>query len=178
MKRLLTLFAITAALPGLALAATDGTLGDSSSGTADITFNVTEASGAQIQVTGLEDINLTAERNIPLNTTALRLEPCVYMDQPGQYSAALEATPLKTTSGLVLSEYRVGYAELSSSKTVEETVTDETKTLLLADLPASGDIACQTGGASPLIAVAINGPTTLTQSGIATATITLTVSPD
>ena len=178
MLKTFTALAIALSASGLALAATDGTLGDSSSGTAEITINVTETSGAQIQVTGLEDINLTAERNVPYQGSSVFRVTCVYMDQPGEYSIALEATPLTITSGLVIGEYQVAYVELSSQKTVAETVTDETVTLRLAGIPASNDATCQTGNVSPAVGIDLEPSSPSTQSGIATATITLTVSPE
>lgn len=64
--------AMTLVLPGMAMAATDGTLGTTSTGTFDATLSLTAPPASQVEVIGLENIDLGIQQlsgqNIPISS--------------------------------------------------------------------------------------------------------------
>ena len=92
MKRPLLALAFAGLLPASALAATDGTLGDTSTGSIDLTLNVAEP-GPQIQITGFTDQVVDIELGSTETVTQLQ-DLCVYMTAPGVYDLSWTAEPL------------------------------------------------------------------------------------
>lgn len=178
MNRLLLLCAVIAALPGLALAATDGTLGDSSSGSADITFNVTEVPGPKIRVQGLQDVVIDAEIGDILNKLTFF---CVFMDQPGTFAMEVTANPL--TSGQDIYPYTASFSNVPGhvilgSITVDTAAeTFRATNLTPSVLPNCSKPAPPLNGDYP-ISMFVSVPGQATSAIAATATITVIVSAE
>ena len=80
------------AASGTALAATDGTLGATSTGTTDITMQVDDA----VMITGLEDMPLGAYTGTAALTGATAF--CVYRNGTGNYDVTLTSANSTTTA--------------------------------------------------------------------------------
>lgn len=176
MLKLLTALAMAIGAPTLALAATDGSLGDSSSGTANITFNVTDAAAPQIQVSGLEDMSLEGELGDFLSAAASRF--CIYMDQiGGQYSMAVSANPL--TSGQDNYPYTAIITDvISSTSTPGVQIGTESATVNATGLTpfyAADECTSDNRAAALVLIMADARPA---KAVVASTTITITVSPD
>lgn len=177
MKRLLTLGACAAALPLLATAATDGTLGDTSTGTLTFTLTVTDPAptGTQIQITGLTDFEFDATVGdaAPADQS---IDLCVYMDNSGTYNAQVTATALEDT-GSTLYPYTFEYLDTVSSTSIGGTVsTTENVVMEQAALTSSNVLDCTTGVAPATLTLGI--PAVPAAAASATGSITIVVSPD
>lgn len=176
MLKLLTALAMALGAPTLALAATDGTLGDSSSGIADITLNVIDEPTSEIQITGLQDMAIShavgdaapAEQAIDL---------CVYMDFPGTYSLQIQASPLQSDRAGIL-PYSIAYRDTVSDTTFSGTATNSALTTIVfgSDLSPSNVLGCANVNAPATLTLGV--PTPPSEDAIATSTIKIVVSPD
>lgn len=172
MKRHLSLIALAALLPSAAFAATDGTLGDTSTGSLTFTLTINEPA-PQIRISGLEDIVLnTTVGSIPTNSSN---NVCVFMTTPGTFRADITATPLEINGTAV--DYSVFFTGPSvDSPSVNAIVSNTTRELSATGFSPSLVQDCTTG---PFPAIFVTGlPEAPTETGTGTATITLTVTPD
>ena len=103
MKKLTLLLLTSLAIPSMAVAATDGTIGATSTGNVNISF-VAEAPVAppepEVEIFGLEDFNFGSKApDDPMPSAITISNICVYLTVQGTYSLALEGDQL-TSSGL------------------------------------------------------------------------------
>lgn len=91
MKRISPTLACIALLPALSVAATDGTLGATSTATAQLSLQAQAGGTAQIRISGLSDFNwgLVNTSSIPAPLTDGSV--CVYMSQPGTYQLSIQS---------------------------------------------------------------------------------------
>lgn len=180
MKRLLTLFALTAALPSLALAATDGTLGSESTGSMTMTLNIDATTpSAQIQVSGLEDISFTTPTGIVPSSGAVgRTTFCVFMTGGTTYSAAITATPLLSAQFQNTVPYNFALVNTQGPYFIQP-VSDQSVTRSQESLDIIGDEGdCTASVVFLAIVVGLDQTDPPIEAGIGTATLTLTVTPD
>lgn len=174
MKRLVALFAVTAALPTLALAQTQGTLGDSSFGSADISFNVIDTTAPLIQVTGLEDLRMDAEIGDTLTSEGLTL--CIYMNQAGAtYTIQIDADPL--TSGQDNFPYNISYLNTIDGTFENEAVGTDTVSVIEIEQTPSYVQSCPGSVPPATLTFSLEDKTPATAI-VASAAITVTVSAE
>lgn len=179
MKRLITALAASTALTGIAFAATsDGTLGDTSTGTLDVTLDVTAATPvSQIQITGLDTVSFTTEAG---NSPTAQTEAfCVYLDQTGvTYTMDVTAPPLAySDSSKGNAPYRAVVKNHQDSIVSTMNVSNSDGTDSIPNLTPSNVVDC--GGSSNTNAsLEFSFPSAPTVDGDATTTVTIVVSPD
>lgn len=175
MLKLFTALTIAFSAPTLALAATDGTLGDSSSGTANITFNVTDAITPKIQISGLQDLTLQST-SASLGDIKPSSPVCVYMTEAGSFALTVTAEPLLFGTD-VLSGYYVNFTDhTSAERRAFGPVGFNTHTQMMEGYTPSQTADCANDEFSEL-EISIRDPD-VPEIGTATAAITLTVAPD
>ena len=197
MKHALTALALLAAVPGLAAAEVDGTLGASSTGSLKLSLDVQEEE--RIQITGLEDIVQTIEKGVSWQDQPNfdgriifdhngDYDPfCVKMDDQGTYTLAWKATPF--TDGPNIEEYDLRIWAGSNSSGVSPTIILSQTTIssemqdTMAGLPSKEMNGPGCGPSNPEGNLSIGIYTgsalrTFDTVGTYEATITLTVRPD
>ncbi len=175
MRKLIPLLGVTLSLvPGVALAATDGSLGTSSTGEMTVSVSLTPEP-TQIQITGLDDINFdktlggSPKVNAPISA-------CVYMDDVGTFGVEVEATAL--SDGSQHYPYNLSlYQSLAGSKRIDLSVTNTSKVASETGFMPGTVVGCN-GGDRLLISFVDVGNPAITDTFTATAKVTITVMPD
>ena len=172
MKHPISLIALAALLPISAFAATDGTPGDTSTGSLTFTLTINEPP-PQIQVTGLQDIVL--DTTVGTNPGSGSSNVCVYMSEPGTYRADVTVTPLVINQTAV--PYTFSFEDQSQGGPLLSGVVSNNPISLFNTGFAPSSVENCTTGAIPAIfeATISQAPT---EAGSGTATFTLTVTPD
>lgn len=176
MLKTFTALAIALSASALALAATDGTLGNSSSGTAEITLNVSDAPAAQIKVSGLDDIRITHTREQGPGGNSAFDWFCVYMDSAGTYKVEIKADSL--ADGLTIFPYRFIFRDFTNQNPLIGDVTsDQSVSVSGGGFLQSGVPGCTTGLTARL-SILTDDSQLQTPIAAVSTTITITVSPE
>lgn len=176
MKHPLIALAFALAMPGIAIAATDGLPSDSESeGTFDIFLTVTEPQ--QIQIIGLD--NATFDLDQGETATDQTLTPCIFMSGPiTTYDLEIEGEVL--TDQTTNYPYSATFRSLDGANVTHELVLAVQDTLNAVQetaIPASLSSTCA-GARTTNIVVSLGDSTSFAiTSGQAEATVTVTVSP-
>lgn len=153
-------------------AATNGVESMESTGTLQISVNLSAPTVATIKITGLEDVSFSKEAGDPA-LTAVSRSACVYMSEAGQFSVHVTAGPL--TSGDSYYDYKIELSDGTAEQSIDIEVSDTEATGQLQGITASTEAGCN--GDNPL-QLSFYDEGTLDQSFSATATVTLRVVPD
>lgn len=176
MKHLVALFAVTTALPTLALAQTQGTLGDSSFGSANISFNVIDTTAPLIQVTGFRDLEFDTFEGISPSAETPFL--CIYMNEPGTFGFKITATPLSSDAFQDNVPYSVIFRELATFEGKTGNITDADVTFFGTGFSPSRVQNCTGITQTATLTVGFSDATPPAEVGTATSAVTLTVMPD
>ncbi len=160
--------------PRVGFAATDGTLGTSSTGEIGVSVSLTPKP-TQIQITGLDDVNF--DKNIGDSLEADQtITACVYMNDPGTYGVEVEATAL--TNGSQNYPYSLSLTQsLAGSKRIDLSVTNTTVEASETGFQPDNVLGCN-GGDRLLMTFKDVGNSAITDTFSATATVTIIVMPD
>lgn len=176
MKHPLIALAFALAVPGIAIAATDGIPSETESeGTFDILLTVTEPQ--LIQITGLEDATFDLEPDQTADDETLT--PCIFMSGPiTTYDLEIGGDVL--TDQTTNYPYSVTFQSLDGASVTHElalAVQDTENAVQETAIPASLSATCA-GNRTTNIVVSLDASTPLaTTNGQASATVTVTVSP-
>ena len=178
MKKLLltALFGAAIAMPYIAQAATDGTLGSTSEASMNISLTSAGAATNEVQITGLQDINFGS---IEQGTTPspIRLgRICVFMSEASTYSIEITPhAPAGAQLGLLFSELGL---DLTYSWRYETSDGGFTVSTLGSNFVGSSTAGCS----SATFASFTVSPNSVSGTGnedvVYTGSITLTVSPE
>lgn len=183
MKRLITALAVSTALTGIAFAATtDGTLGDTSTGTLDVTLTVNAVTPVpQIQITGLDAISFSTDVGSSSPVTSKEDAFCVYMDIAGEtFSIEITTPPLAysdTSNGNAT--YQASFRDPTGVFQSGILVIDAERTTTYTDLTPSNVVDC--GGGQGNVGLRVEFPNNnpaRTVADTATTEIRIVVSPD
>ena len=171
------------AMPYMAQAAIDGTLGATSSGSIGIDMTVTPEPASEIQITGLNDMsfgNLAYDSQFGVPTKRIRLDNiCVYANQALGYSLEFTSAnnPISDGHGILKSSegadlgynlsFNDGHGHLNGGN-------------ISSGFVPNSDVDCSVDGADAYILLTIRPDQFLTvnEDIVYTDTITLTVSPE
>ena len=179
--RKLTASLLALAIAAPAIAATDGSLGATSTGTADVSVNLVTAPTPEIQISGLSDIVV---EDIEVGSTTAITTPggsaCVYSPDPLSYSLELSVPDMVgDTSGAAL-PYTLGIGPRESSVFLGATdISSGGTTQTISSLTSSQSSSCADN-----TFLSINATIDPTVSGFPTTpdafstTITFTVTPE
>ena len=178
MKKLsAVLFAAALAFPSTSLAATDGTLGATSSGTVGVSMTgIASTTGSQISITGLQDVDFgnAVVGTVPSPKTINNI--CVFLTSAATYSISflvnhLDSGPnaallYRSSDGLPAGGYTLRYADNNGNST----------TLFNggSGYVGSSTSGCSGGNTASLTVI----PSGVTRAGQMSGIITLTVAPD
>ena len=175
MIKLKTFFGVICLLyPGTSFAATDGTLGTSSTGVIGVSVELTPEP-ALISITGLQDVNFdkTVGGSLKADQT---ITACVYMDDVGTYGVEVEATPL-TSEGQSYAYNLSIDQNVTGSTPLNLSVTNATVEASATGFLPSDIVGCN-GDARLVITFKDVANAAITDPFSATATVTLIVMPD
>ena len=162
-------------IPALAHAATDGTLGTSSTGEIGVSVKLTPQP-AQISITGLKDVNFDKTIGDSLSADQT-LEACVFMDEGGTYAVEVDAEPL--SSGGQHYPYDLSIDQnVTGSEKIELSITNTSEEGSASGFNSSNVEGCNGGDARLMIKFEDVGNPAITGTFSAAATVTLVVVPD